>query len=371
MKSKILVLVLSSLMSVAYAGPVFYGEIDVSVDYLPENNSTRSDRDVWEMSSNSSYLGIKGEEKLSDRLSAVYLSEWSINADGDGTDWGQRNRFVGLKDSQWGTIKFGKHDTSVKQLSSPVDTFNNYAANKADIGSILPGENRIDNAVVYESPSLKMFNGTIKFNSLFATGEASGIKQTNGGSKVAGRGFGDSWSAAVTYDNSFLMAGLGYDKAIPSLFLGRGFLNSSDPELGVAPASADNFAAANIIRAIGRVNPLDGFFIKALIQSAEVEDALGNGVLASTIDSSDGWLIGAEYNLPNLQKWTIKGQYSQNSTSFKNASDDFNAKQIMVGGDYAFNKQVKAYGYLGYLTLDQADNKDKQSLAGLGLEYKF
>ncbi|MEG2271771.1 MAG: porin, partial [Acinetobacter sp.] len=38
---------------------------------------------------------------------------------------------------------------------------------------------------------------------------------------------------------------------------------------------------------------------------------------------------------------------------------------------YAFNKQVKTYGYAGYLTLKKADKEDKQPVAGLGLEYKF
>ena len=36
-----------------------------------------------------------------------------------------------------------------------------------------------------------------------------------------------------------------------------------------------------------------------------------------------------------------------------------------------FSKQVKTYGYAGYLTLEQADKKDKQPVGGLGLEFKF
>ncbi|MEC8569116.1 MAG: porin, partial [Pseudomonadota bacterium] len=55
----------------------------------------------------------------------------------------------------------------------------------------------------------------------------------------------------------------------------------------------------------------------------------------------------------------------------KDSSSDFKAKQIIAGADYAFNKQVKTYGYAGYLTLEQASKKDKQPVAGLGLEFKF
>lgn len=359
--------VLSLLATTTFAAPTFYGEIDASVDYLPEKNATKSNKDVWEISSNSSFLGLKGDEKLTDRLSAVYAIEWGFSADGDSSDWTQRNRFVGLKDAQFGTLKIGKHDTPVKQLSSVVDTFNNYVANKADIGGIFTGENRIDNVVVYESPAVKLLDGAFKVNALLATGESSGIKATSGGAKVAGRGLGDAWSASVTYENPLLVAGIGYDKAIPSNFLGRGFLNAAEPAI----TGGSLFAAANTVRAIGKVTPVDGLALKALYQSSEVEKAEGNAAGSENIDDAQGWLVGAEYNLPQAKNWTVKGQYSQNDTSFKNNTADFKAKQVIAGADYAFNKQVKTYGYAGYLTLEQASKKDKQPVAGLGLEFKF
>ena len=246
--------VLGLLATSTFAAPTIYGEIDASVDYLPEKNATKSNKDVWEISSNSTFIGFKGDEKLTERLSAVYAAEWGFSADGDSSDWTQRNRFVGLKDSKLGTVKIGKHDTPVKQLSSVVDTFNNYVANKADVTGIFTGENRIDNVVIYESPAVKVLDGAFKFNALLATGEATGIKQSSGGAKVEGQGLGDAWSASVTYENPLFVAGLGYDKAIPSTFLGKGILNASDPEI----AGGLVFAAANTVRAIGRLNPIEG-----------------------------------------------------------------------------------------------------------------
>ncbi|WAU75876.1 porin [Acinetobacter sp. TR3] len=359
--------VLGLLATSTFAAPTIYGEIDASVDYLPEKNATIGNKDVWEISSNSSFIGIKGDEKLTDRLSAVYAAEWGLSADGDTTDWSQRNRFIGLKDSQLGTVKIGKHDTPVKQLSSVVDTFNNYVGNKADIGGIFTGENRIDNTVIYESPAVKLLDGAFKFNALLATGESSGIKATSGGAKVAGRGLGDAWSASVTYENPLLVAGIGYDKAIPSNFLGRGFLNAAEKVI----AGDQLLAAANTLRVIGKVTPIEGLALKALYQTSEVEKASGNAAGSENIDDTQGWLIGAEYNIPQAKNWTVKGQYSQNDTSFKNNTADFKAKQVIAGADYAFSKQVKTYGYAGYLTLEQADKKDKQPVAGLGLEFKF
>ena len=365
--------VLGLLATTTFAAPTIYGEIDASVDYLPEKNATKANKDVWEISSNISFIGVKGDEKLTDHLSAVYAIEWGFSADGDSTDWSQRNRFVGLKDAQLGTVKIGVHDTPLKQLSSVVDTFNNYVANKADIGGIFAGETRVSNAVVYESPAVKVpaLNGAVKVNALLATGEATGVSGTAGNAKVEGRGVGDACSASASFESPLLVAGIGYDKAIPSTFLGRGFLNTSDKAISSTAAPAI-FAAANTIRAIGRVNPVNGLALKALFQSSEVENVAGNTAGADKIDDAKGWLLGAEYTIPQAKNWTVKGQYSQNTTSFKPAGvEDFEAKQIIGGVDYAFNKQVKTYGYAGYLTLEQASKKDKQPVAGLGLEFKF
>lgn len=378
MKIKIVTAAVFGLLATTtFAAPTIYGEIDASVDYLPEKNATKANKDVWEISSNSSFIGVKGDEKLTDHLSAVYAIEWGFSADGDSTDWSQRNRFVGLKDAQLGTVKIGVHDTPLKQLSSVVDTFNNYVANKADIGGIFAGETRVSNAVVYESPAVKVpaLNGAVKVNALLATGEATGIDTSKSGVvKTAGRGLGDAWSASASFESPLLVAGVAYDKAIPSPFLGRGFLNASDkaiPTSGTTTTAPTVTAAANTLRVIGRLNPVNGLALKALFQSSEVENVAGNTAGADKIDDAKGWLLGAEYTIPQAKNWTVKGQYSQNTTSFKDTTADFEAKQIIGGVDYAFNKQVKTYGYAGYLTLEQASKKDKQPVAGLGLVFKF
>lgn len=379
MKTKIAAAIaLSLLAGSTFAAPTFYGEIDASVDYLPEDNASPvSDKDVVEVSSNSSYLGVKGDEKLNDRLSAVYLAEWAFNADGEGTDWSARNRYVGLKDAKLGTVKVGAHDTPLKQLSGVVDTFNNYVANKADITGIMTGEVRLANVVVYESPALTLPTGAIKFNALLATGEDSGISKGNGASKAAGRGLGDTWSASLVYDSPMFVTGVAYDKAVPTTFLGRGFDNASAPEALPAGYDSNNkpatlFAAANTLRAIGRLNLLDNSLaLKALYQTSETEKAKSNATGWDNIDESQGWLVGAEYNFPSAKAWTVKLQYSANTTSFKDNTDDYDADQIMAGVDYAFSKQVKLYGYGGYLTLEQGNDETKQPVVGTGLEFKF
>ena len=378
MKTKIAAAIaLSLLAGSTFAAPTFYGEVDATVDYLPENNAITSDRDVVELSSNNSFIGLKGEEKLNDRLSALYQAEFTFYVDDgeNGTDvFVPRNLLVGLKDEKLGALKAGKIDTPVKQLSATVDTFNNYIENSADVNGILAGENRIDNVLVYETPAFKIGTGKLEAKALLATGEGDTIKATKGGSKVAGRGLGDSWSTSVTYTDNLFVVGLGYDKAIPSRFNGKGFLNATSTENNVA---LNQTIEADTIRAIGRLNLDNSLSLRALYQTSDVGRPSANpatAALANTIDDAQGWLLGAEYNLPTAKAWTVKAQYSQNTTAFKsNAVDtnDFEAKQILAGLDYAFNKQVKAYGYAGQLTLEQGSKEDKQPIVGTGLEYRF
>lgn len=375
MKTKLATAIAFSLLAgTTFAAPTFYGEIDLSLDHVQADNKNGvEDRHITDLNSNNSFLGLKGDEKLTDRLSALYQAEFTFYVDNGGSSdtFVPRNLLIGLKDEKLGTLKAGKIDTPVKQLSSVVDTFNNYVANNADVAGIMAGENRIDNVLVYEAPAFKVGEGKIEAKLQLATGEGNDtINSTKGGYTVAGRGLGDAWSASVVYDSKPVVLGLGYDKAIPSNFAGRGFVNASAPEVtgGVAGSA---FAAANTIRAIGRVNLDSGLSLRALYQTSEVEGVAGNDAAAASIDDAQGWLIGAEYNLPNARNWTVKGQYSQNTTEFTTAKADYEAQQIIVGADYAFSKQVKAYGYAGYLTLEQASLETKQPVVGTGVEYKF
>ena len=86
-------------VSAAQAAPTLYGKINLSVDQI-ENNSFIEDQDKSELNSNASRIGVKGEEKLTDNVSAVYVAEWEISADGDESDaqtFKKRNLFGGLK----------------------------------------------------------------------------------------------------------------------------------------------------------------------------------------------------------------------------------------------------------------------------------
>ena len=382
MQSKLAtVAILGLVATTSYAAPSLYGLFDVSVDYLPENNKTTADRDVVEVSSNTSFIGVKGTEKINDRLGFVYQADFGYDLSGkddSGADILNRTRFVGIKDEKLGTLRVGYQDTPVKLLSSAVDSFNGRVNNVADVHGIMTGENRISNTVMYLSPDIKVATGKVNVNVLTATGEASGAKTINGGYKVSGRGLGDSFSTSVVYSQPEFVIGVGYDKAIPSRFVSSGFLNASERVVNRSVIGSNVVASADTVRVTGRYNFKEqGVAVKGLYQRSEVSSAKSNHVASGTvaqaanIDNATAWLIGAEYNLPNQKAITTRAQYSQSTTSFKDGTPDYEAKQILAGAEYAFNKQANAYVQAGYLEIKHNGEKDKQPVLGTGLAYKF
>ncbi|HEY0913351.1 MAG TPA: porin, partial [Solimonas sp.] len=81
---------------------------------------------VWRLRdmNNSSRLGFKGKEDVGlGDLAVIYQLEYGIDPDGsEGSAFSQRNIFVGLTGG-FGTVKFGKFDTLIKDAGAKVDQF--------------------------------------------------------------------------------------------------------------------------------------------------------------------------------------------------------------------------------------------------------
>jgi predicted porin len=363
------VLVAGAGINAVQAAPTVYGELDVSVDQVDVTDKIKPENsgDSWKVNSNNSLIGIKGEESLTDVVSVVYLAEWTVNGDGDGTDLAQRNRYVGLGYKDVGTLKIGKLDSYVKSLGT-VDLFNNYAANAADINGTLTGENRINNVVAFESAGFKVLGGTVQANVFFSPGED--VKTDNATLISNGNAVGDdlanAWSSSLNYKNDDIgfAGGVGFDKSIPSRWLAVG----------------SGWAKTDILRASGsyKIKPI-GLTLIALLQRAEVASAGSaadkDGVSAKaafgTVDQEDSFVVGGALKVPNFEKLTLKAQYQQSTTSFNKGKKDYDIDQISVGADYALNSKARTYVYLAQNTKDNGVKDAKTNYGGIGLEYKF
>lgn len=381
MKKLLLATAISAMgITAAQAAPTVYGKLHVSVDNIDKRQGTGSDN-LFQVNSNASRFGVKGEEKLTDNLSAIYLAEWEVSTDGDdisGVDKGskldlfQRNRYVGLKYDGVGAFKVGKVDTYVKTAQGKVDYFNDIHV--LDMKTQLSGENRVNNVIALESDP-KALAG-LGFNLMLQQGEGSKLAGDN--SEDKSESIGDAISASIVYDNKDLglYGAVAGDKNIVSTFAANG--KKAEAEVIRVVGSLDMGALANV----------PGLTLNALLQTAKPTN-LSAAAKAKSItvgetttpagefyafDKENSFLVGAGYKIGDTP-WSVKVQYQQSTTEYKVASKP-DAQLAQIGGmvDYAFNSKTRAYGYVAQQTDDRKDSgKDRDDLnfVGLGLEFNF
>ena len=89
MNRKLLALAVTAALAApmaAQAAPTVYGQLNLSIDMV---DAESLGVDAWEVNSNSSRLGVKGEEALGNGYSAVYKAEWGVSGDGNAADLSQ------------------------------------------------------------------------------------------------------------------------------------------------------------------------------------------------------------------------------------------------------------------------------------------
>lgn len=369
----------AALPVAAQAAPKVYGKLNVSVENIDDDTRYQ---DRWEVISNASRFGVKGEDELTASLSAVYQIEWEVSADGNsGTDLGQRNRFVGLRSQELGTLKLGKYDTYLKLAQGEIDLFNDL---NADMGKVIAGENRVNNVIGYESPR---FLGGLVVNLMVMPGEeapAASATPPAVGSRDD-HGLADALSAAVVYTNEELglYAALALDKDVVSTF------NAADT-FGTAPTFTSSVAGGggslksdktDILRAVIGYTPKDsGLTLNALYQQAERSDAATIAGSAGLTPKEDGWLVSVLYKIDD--SWAARAQYVTATTALGAPGvKDVDLTQTSLGLDYSFTTKTRAFGYY---SVRNASNDNNPAVAangktsdvdvvfyGLGLEHKF
>ncbi|NNH39243.1 porin [Acinetobacter terrae] len=345
MKKLLLAAAITTLsLSAAQAAPTLYGKLNVTIDQF--NNKDFGNENVTEVNSNASRIGVKGEEKISDTLSALYLAEWEISVDGDEKDeqtFKKRNIYAGLKWNGIGTLKAGNYDSYFKTAAaSKNDIFNDHAF---DMTSMMYGEERLKNVIGFETDP-KLLAG-VGFNLMLQQGE----DKTAGGDN----GIGDAISSSITYENK----DLGLALALAGDFDVQGKYSASS--FGSTKQASDAFRLAGSYD-LGKIG-VTGLGLNALYQTAEATSSAGEAVNLE----EDAWLVNATYKIGQTP-WTVKAQYQTADTSW--TGNDRTVDQYGVAVDYALNKQAKLYGLLAQQERDWG-TEDTQSVFGLGMELNF
>lgn len=331
----------SPALFAATTGPTLYGKINVSLDQLDHEGAARfiaekkkgdfdQDKklaiDQWELNSNASRLGVKGDFGLEGSdLSIIYQAEYGIDVDDGNTAFTARNIFIGLQ-GDFGRVTAGKFDTPLKLIEGKFDQFND---SKADLDTIVGGHNRVNNIVQYSSPK---FGDYFTANVAFIIPEGADVD----GDGKREKGLTDSFSASLVADTG--------------IYYGAIAVSGNE----AASRSVDGLIRADIIRAVGTAK-LGAFEAGILLQQAK-DAASGSHLQDDTILLSAAW---------NIEKFKLKAQYGYSEG--KQTKEE--ATLAAIGVDYALAAKTRVYSLLGSLALDKADLRD--NTFSFGIEHAF
>lgn len=134
----------------------WYGKLDLQALYTSHDLLRYADAG-WQLEAPFSRLGIKAGQAINDDLSWLAVYEWQVNGLDDanrGHRLGSRNTYVGLASKRFGELTFGKNDSRFKKSEGKIDLFNETLA---DMAQLVPGQDRLENIVGYQSPKLGLW----------------------------------------------------------------------------------------------------------------------------------------------------------------------------------------------------------------------
>lgn len=324
MKKIILPIALSSValavQNAQASSPVeLYGKVNVTVNKI-EQESKSPLVDEWQLNSNASRIGIKGFHTIDNEsegaFEAIYKMEFEVavdDGDNKGQTFTQRNIYAGFK-GKYGTLIAGKFDSPLKKAQGKVDRFSDLPL--GDIKNVMEGEDRVNNSIMYTSPSYNGFSGS------FAVVPAEDSQSTAGDD-----GLMDGTSASLNYTNNLVTAAVAHNSEI-------------DGQSTLRLAADFNVSNSKI-----------GF----LLQTAEDSED-------SSVDE-DSWLISGQHK---IGPYTIKAQYGM--TDYSNNNEDTLA---VVGVDKKLSKGSKIFTYYAAVRKDQVSNVIDDKTFGLGYQIKF
>jgi predicted porin len=189
----------------AFAAATLYGQAHGSVDFVEttylDNDELAHDSEVA-VSSNSSRIGVKGSENVGS-MDVIYGMEWHVSMSdrNNGKELAARNRYVGLKSADFGTIVVGRMDTPSKKLGRSVDLFHStQLGENRNVVSLHGGDDRRDNVIQWNSNNMSGFKAAVQYSA-----------DTGGNGTDTDADDSDALSISGTYTTGDIMVGASFD----------------------------------------------------------------------------------------------------------------------------------------------------------------
>lgn len=345
MNRKLLALAVTAALAAplaAQAAPTVYGQLNMSVDLVDWDDGTDDGQD-FEVNSNSSRLGVKGEEALTNGYSAVYKIEFGVEGDVASGVSG-RDRYLGLKNN-WGTVKLGAYDSPLKTSQGMVDQFNDMTY--TDMANFVTGDNRLNNVIGYESPKIA---DVLNVNVAVQSGEDTAVGEDD-----------DGISVSVVFDSNGLYLAAAMDNDIVD-----GLISDTVQDLFNAiplPYPGDEPFARDAVRLTAGYT-MDALQLGAMIQTSEFANENNTGF---SMDE-ESILLSAAYT---MGKNVLKGQYVMANYDL-GAGAEIDSSALIVGMDHNFSQMTKVFAQLGLSTTEVTGANDLDAnVLTVGMQTKF
>ncbi len=199
------------------ANVTLYGRLNLTAEAVQGQQSDGTKGTYYQVSSNSSRLGVRGTESLGGGLNAIFQIESNVSADTGGGLLGTRETFAGLQGG-WGTVKignflapnddlhgiFGNVPTLLTSLLATSSVWAQGGLSKNAGGF----DARLGNSVRYDSPSISGFTFSSQVSQMDASAGQGGVVY---GSVDQQRRHAYVWGTAGYYNNGPIQAGVGYE----------------------------------------------------------------------------------------------------------------------------------------------------------------
>ncbi|MYM34110.1 porin [Duganella sp. FT50W] len=319
-KSLIAIAVLAATSSAAFAqsNVTIYGILDAGI--VADRGG--KDGNVTQLNSgaaSASRIGFKGTEDLGGGLNAIFKLETGAKIDkgtldNDNNRLFNREAYVGLSSKTAGTLTLGRQYTPYYETLRDVgDPFAMGMAGTAkNLFPVASFMTRNDNAVVYKTPDLAGFTGSVSYSLGEVAGDASATRQVGG---------------ALAYKNGPLNVAVAYNMK-----------NNDTSTLKTAGVGHNTLIAANydfqVVKVFGAYSKDSGLNSAPLNSTAT---AFSTVPFVASQDSTDA-LIGV--SAPVGTAGTVTASYIN-----KNDKEVFNrdASQWAIGYNYALSKRTSTY----------------------------
>lgn len=298
MKKHLIALAVAAVVAApaAMADTTLYGKVHMSIDSI--DNGDTSDVNI---ASNSSRLGVKGSEKLSGGLSAIYQYEVEVNpADGSNLFGSTRNSFVGLTGG-FGTFVAGTHDTPMKEVGRKYDLFGDQIGDSRNvIRGKVSGEDwdlRTPNTVAYVTPNMGGFGATLAYVTDYSAKDAAVENNDKSAYSLSAGYTAKMFDVAAAYEKHNTVSG-----NEPSAFRVGAGVNFGGLRVNALYQAASDTALEQKVWGLGAGYTFGKNEVKAQYFT-ETEDNTVSG------DKGNMWAVGYDYKLS--KQTTAYAAYAQ------------------------------------------------------------